>query len=143
VTGAVEWRQGEYVVSTDAERVDLDVVFGFLQTSYWASARTREECRRANAHSRCFGVYHEPSGAQVGFARLVTDDVTFGWVADVFVLEEHRGHGLGKFLMGCVTASHAHVRRLVLGTRDAHGLYEQVGFTPLTAPERWMERFPG
>jgi GNAT superfamily N-acetyltransferase len=141
VSESTSWPKDDYVVSTDPARIDLDVVLGFLTTSYWASTRTREECVIANERSRCFGVYHEPTGAQVGFCRVLTDDVTFGWVADVFVLEEHRGQGLARFLMECVMGSHQHVRRMVLGTRDAHGLYAQVGFEPLRSPERFMERF--
>ena len=135
-----EWRRDGYVVSTDADRLDLDVVHGFLSTSYWASARTRDYQRRAIDGSRCFGLYEETTGAQVGFARVVTDGVTFAWIADVFVLDEHRGRDLGKFVVGCAVEAHRDVRRLVLGTRDAHGLYAQFGFTPLTKPERWMER---
>jgi GNAT superfamily N-acetyltransferase len=116
-------------------------VHGFLSTSYWASARTRDEHRAAIDGSSCFGLYHEASGAQVGLARVITDGVTFGWLADVFVVDAHRGRGLGKFVVGCAVEAHQGVRRLVLGTRDAHGLYAQFGFTPLTKPERWMERF--
>jgi GNAT superfamily N-acetyltransferase len=139
-----EWRRDGYVVSTDTDRLDLDVVHGFLATSYWASARTRDDQRRTIDGSRCFGLYHEATGAQVGFTRVVTDGVTFAWIADVFVLDAHRGKGLGKFVVGCAIDAHRDVRRLVLGTRDAHGLYAQFGFTPLTKPERWMERFsPG
>ena len=135
-----EWRRNGYVVSTDMERLDLDVVHGFLSTSYWASTRTPEQQRTVIDASRCFGLYDEATGDQVGFARLVTDGVTIGWVADVFVVDAHRGRGLGKFVVGCVIDAHPEVRRLILGTRDAHGLYAQFGFTPLQTPERLMER---
>jgi GNAT superfamily N-acetyltransferase len=137
-----EWAYGDDVVSDDPDRIDLDVVAGFLGTSYWAAGRGREMQERMNAASHCFGVYHGASGEQIGFARVVTDGVTFAWIADVFVLDGHRGRGLGQFLMRCVTGAYEHVSRLVLATRDAHGLYAKVGFVPLGQPERWMERRP-
>jgi len=136
------WSDGDYAVTTDPARVDLDVVHRFLsEDSYWALGRTREEQERANDQSVCFSVVHEPSDAFVGFARVLSDDVGFGWVADVFVLEGHRGRGVGVFLMQCVVDSYGHLPRLVLGTRDAHGVYEKVGFEPLIRVERWMERW--
>jgi GNAT superfamily N-acetyltransferase len=139
---ARHWSSGDYAVTTDREAVDLDVVHRFLsEQSYWAQGRAREAQARANAASTCFSVIHEPAGAMVGFARVLTDDVSFAWVADVFVLDEHRGHGIGAFLMTCVTDALTHVPRLVLGTRDAHGLYAKVGFEPLGRVERWMERW--
>jgi GNAT superfamily N-acetyltransferase len=134
------WSNGDYVVTTDPTRVDLDVVHRFLEGSYWAAGRTRDQQARAHQLSTCFTLLHEPTGRQVGFARVLTDDVGFGWVADVFVVDEHRGRGLGVFLMRCVVESYEHLSRLVLGTRDAHGLYEQLGFEPLIRVERWMER---
>jgi GNAT superfamily N-acetyltransferase len=141
-----EWilPSGEYRVTTDRARVDLDVVHVFLTTeSYWAQGRTREETARANEMSTCFSVMHEPTGAMVGFARVLTDDVSFGWVADVFVLGDHRGRGVAGFLMRCVVDAYGHVSRLVLGTRDAHGVYAKVGFQPLVRVERWMELWYG
>ena len=135
-----QWSNGDYVVSTDPARVDLDVVHAFLSgESYWAHGRPRELQVRANEMSRCFSVLHESTGTFVGFARVLTDDVSFGWVADVFVVGEHRGHGVGVFLMQCVVEAHLHISRLVLGTRDAHGVYAKVGFQPLRRVERWME----
>jgi GNAT superfamily N-acetyltransferase len=136
-----EWRRDGYLVSTDVDRLDLDVIHGFLSASYWASTRTRDEQRRVLDVSRCFGLYHEATGEQVGLVRVVTDGVTFGWIADVFVVDEHRGRGLGKFVVGCAIEAHRDVHRLVLGTRDAHGLYAQVGFKPIAKPDRLMERF--
>ena len=116
------WSDGDYLVTTDPARVDLDVVHRFLsEESYWVIGRSREEQARANEMSTCFSVVHEPTGAQVGFARVLTDDVSFGWVADVFVLVGHRGSGIGVFLMQCVVEVFDHLPRLVLGTRDAHG----------------------
>jgi GNAT superfamily N-acetyltransferase len=138
------WSNGDYVVTTDAAAVDLDVVHRFLsEGSYWALGRTRELQARANAMSTCFSVLHAPTGDQVGFARVVSDDVSYGWVADVFVLDVHRARGVGVFLMECVVEAYGHVSRLVLGTRDAHGLYAKVGFEPLIRVERWMERWNG
>jgi GNAT superfamily N-acetyltransferase len=141
-----EWilPDGDYRVTTDRARVDLDVVHAFLTNeSYWAQHRSREQNARALELSTCFSVIHEPSGAMVGFARVLTDDVSFGWVADVFVLSEHRGRGMAVFLMGCVVEAYGHVSRLVLGTRDAHGVYAKVGFEPIIRVDRWMERWSG
>jgi len=136
------WTDGDYTVTTDPARVDLDVVHRFIsEESYWAEGRTREQQARANASSTCFSGLHEPSGAQVAFARVLTDDVSFGWVADVFVLAGHRARGVGGFLMQCVVEAYEHLPRLVLGTRDAHGVYAKVGFEPLIRVERWMERW--
>ena len=137
------WSNGDYAVTTDPARVDLDVVHRFLsEESYWAAGRTREQQARANELSACFTLLHEPTDKQVGFARVLSDDVGFGWVADVFVSDGHRGRGLGVFLMQCVVESYEHLLpRLVLGTRDAHGVYEKVGFEPLSRVERWMERW--
>jgi GNAT superfamily N-acetyltransferase len=141
-----EWRQGEYVITTDPTRVDLDVVHGFLTTSYWAAGIPREVVKRSIEHALNFSVWHEPpdgAPAQVGFARVVTDFATFGYVGDVFVLGPHRGRGLSKWLMR-VIVEHPDLqgfRRWCLLTRDAHGLYAGAGFKPLAAPDRWMERW--
>ncbi len=136
------WRSGDYAVTTDRSRVDLDVVHSFLSTeSYWARGRSFEQTARAAALSTCFSVTHEPTGAMVGFGRVLTDDVSFGWVADVFVLADHQGRGVASLLMGCIVEEFGHVSRLVLGTRDAHGVYAKVGFEPITRVERWMERW--
>jgi GNAT superfamily N-acetyltransferase len=130
-----------FVVTDDPGRVDLDVVHGYLSgESYWAAERTRAAQATANAASWCFSLVEEGSGAQVGFARLVTDYATFGWLADVFVLPGWRGRGLGHFLVGSVAAAAADVHRLTLSTRDAHGVYADVGFTRLSYPDRMMER---
>jgi len=135
------WREGDYAVTTDPDAVDLAVTTSFLaRESYWAQGRTREQEAIAVANSRCYTVLHEPTGAQVGGARAVTDFATFAWIADVFVVPAARGAGLGKFLMRCVADDLAAVERLFLGTRDAHGLYDQVGFVTPDRPERWMER---
>ena len=123
------WTRGEYTISTDPARLDLDVVHGFLARSYWATGRSRERVERAIAGSLPFGLYHRTG--QVGFARVVTDRVVIAFLADVFVLEAHRGKGLGKWLVEVATGTPdlQKVRRWLLGTRDAHGLYRQFGFT--------------
>jgi len=137
------WQRGQYLVSTDPRRLDLEVVHGFLTTSYWAAGIRLELVQRSIEHSLPFGLY--AGERQVGFARVITDFTTFAYVADVFILGAYRGQGLGRWLMECVVA-HPHLqalRRWTLFTRDAHGLYEQVGFTRASAPERLMERtFP-
>ncbi len=137
-----EWPRGEYVISTDPARLDIALIHGYLSGSaYWAMGRPLDVVRRSIENSLAFGVYR--TTAQIGFARVVTDYATFAWLADVFVLPEFRGQGIGKWLMG-VIAAHARLqglRRWILATKDAHGLYAQYGFTPLAAPERFMERF--
>jgi GNAT superfamily N-acetyltransferase len=135
-----EWRQGDYVISTERSRLDLDVIHGFLTRAYWSPGIPRETVERAIQHSMPFGLYL--GATQVGFARVITDFTSFGYLADVFILEEHRGKGLSKWMME-VLFSHPELqgfRRWMLATRDAHGLYRQVGFTPLTTPERFMEK---
>jgi len=138
---AEEWRRGEYTISTDPARLDLAMIYEYLNgSSYWAEGRPLEVVRRSIENSLPFGVYL--GARQVGFARVVTDYATFAWLADVFVLREFQGRGIGKWLIG-VVVYHPRLpalRRWVLTTRDAHGLYAQHGFTPLSAPER-MERF--
>ena len=134
------WRRGDYTISTDPGRLDLGLIHGFLSRSYWAEGIPLECVRRSIEHSLCFGLY-DASG-QVGFARVITDFATFAYVGDVFVVEGHRGRGLARWLMEVIGA-HPRLqgfRRWVLLTRDAHGLYQRVGYTPLAAPERYMER---
>lgn len=136
----MEWRRGEYVVSDDRWRVDREVVHAFLSDCYWARGIPRHLVERSIRHSLCFGIYR--GDAQVGFGRVVTDRATFAYLADVFVLEPHRGRGLSKFLMDCVIGHPdlQGLRRFLLGTRDAHGLYARYGFAPPRKPEIWMER---
>jgi len=128
-------------ISTDKSRLDVEMIHAFLSTeSYWAGSRTKEQTVTAIEHSICFGVYD--GDRQIGFARVISDRATYAYLGDVFVLEEFRGRGYSKMLMEAVV-SHPDVqglRRWTLATRDAHGLYEQFGFTPLHFPERWMER---
>ena len=135
-----EWHRDGFTISTDPARLDLDAVYGFLSTSYWASGIPRDVMERSIAHAIPFGIYE--GARQVGFARVVTDRATVGYLGDVFVLEPWRGRGLSQWLVQCVL-EHPELqgfRRWFLLTRDAHGLYEKYGFTPLAAPDRWMEK---
>ncbi|WP_461535040.1 GNAT family N-acetyltransferase [Spongorhabdus nitratireducens] len=130
----------DYKISTCVEDMDLSVIHEFLTQSYWASDIPQETVEKAVKNSLCFAVL-TTSGRQVGFARLITDSATFAYLADVFILEAHRGHGLSKRLMEAII-SHPQLqglRRITLATADAHGLYEQYGFKPLARPETFME----
>ncbi|WP_037670624.1 GNAT family N-acetyltransferase [Streptomyces griseus] len=130
-----------YEISTDPARVDVERVHRWLSTdAYWAIGRTREKQERAIAGSLNFGVYDTASGDQVAYARVVTDQATFAWLCDVYVDPSVRGKGIGTAL---VEAVRAHLlpyglRRVLLATADAHGVYEKVGFRPLVEPDRWM-----
>jgi GNAT superfamily N-acetyltransferase len=134
-------QRGDYLISTDRTRLNIELIHEFLsQNTYWAVGRTREVVERSIENSLPFGIYK--GDEQVGFGRVVTDYATFAWIADVFILSEHRGQGLSKWLME-VMLSHPQLqgfRRWVLATKDAHSLYERFGFIPLHRPERWMER---
>jgi GNAT superfamily N-acetyltransferase len=136
-----QWQGPEgYVVDDDVDRVDVPYVHRWLSTeSYWARGRTAERTAHAVAHSHNFGLY-APDGSPAGFCRWVTDGATFAWLCDVFVDSAHQGRGLGVFLVR-TAVEHPLVAglRLVLGTRDAHGLYRRFGFDALAAPDRYME----
>src|ERR1700758_4581008 len=136
----VELRRGEFSISTDQARLDLDVIHSFLTNCYWAKGIPREVVARSIEHSVCFGIY-DGSGAQVGFARVVSDFATVAYLGDVFVLDSHRGRGLSKWLMQCILQHPAlqNLRRWILLTRDAHELYRKYGFTALKSPDRYME----
>ena len=126
-------------VDTDRRRLDRDLLHEFLTRSYWARGISRSVVDASITNSLCFGLYE--NDRQVGFARVITDRATFAYLADVFVLESHRGRGLAKVLMTTVL-EHPEVqglRRWLLATRDAHALYAQFGFRPLVAPDRFME----
>jgi GNAT superfamily N-acetyltransferase len=133
--------QGDLTISTDKTLLDIDAVHDFLANeSYWAKTRSPEQKRTAIENSLCFGLYD--GGRQIGFARVVSDFATFAYIGDVYVLEEYRGRGFSKWLMRTIV-EHPQLqglRRWVLATRDAHGLYEQFEFAALRHPERWMER---
>jgi GNAT superfamily N-acetyltransferase len=135
----MEWRRGEYEISTDPGRIDLDRTHRFLsEEAYWSPGVPRDVVSRAIDGSVVFGVYR--GDKQVGMARAVTDKATFAWLCDVWIDSSERGKGLGKFLMECVKAHPdlQGLRRWMLATRDAHGLYAQYGFTPVQ-PGSFME----
>ena len=128
-------------ISTDPARIDVDLVHRFLSTSYWAEGRTREVVERSMAYSICFGAY--TNGRQIAFGRVVTDRAVYGYLADIFVLPEFRGAGVGKRLVRAML-EHPDVARLNgvhLRTRDAHGLYAQFGFVPIGNAEEMMVRY--
>lgn len=131
----------EYLISTDKALLNMGVIHQFLkEESYWAQNRTKEQTELAIEHSICFGLYKE--NQLIGFARVVTDYTVFGYIGDVFILSPFRKKGLSKWMME-VILKHPELqtlRRWILATKDAHGLYEQFGFHSLVYPERWMER---
>lgn len=159
----VERRRGEFLLSTDPARLDLEMIHHFLTHCYWAKGIPLDVVARSIEHSLCFGIYDEsrmelPRPArttgpvaptlsnqnrpvQVGFARIVSDFATIAYLGDVFVLESHRGRGLSKWMMECIMQHPAlqGLRRWILLTRDAHELYAKFGFTPVKSPERYME----
>ncbi len=135
-----------FYVSSDPAELDIDFIHRFLTRSYWSEGISREIVEKAIRNSLCFGVFVDGKQAghasrQAGFARMVTDKATFAYLADVFIHEDFRGRGLSKLLMKMIMAHPdlQGLRRIILATRDAHGLYAQVGFTPLNNPERWMQ----
>lgn len=141
---AKEWRRDGFTISTDPSRLDRETIHEFLAGSYWAKAIPREIVDRSIEGALCFGLYEKVR--QIGFARVITDFATFAYLADVFVLESHRGRGLAAWLMESILAHPKlqGLRRWMLVTRDAHPLYRKVGFTALAHPERVMEMtFPG
>ena len=138
---AREWWRGAYLMTTDKARMNLEMIHDFLKTSYWAEGIPVQAVRRSVENSLAFGVFRDDE--QVGFARVVTDCATFAYLADVFVLERHRGRGLGKWMME-VVFSHPELqglRRWMLATRDAHELYREYGFAELEDPQIFMEKY--
>lgn len=140
VSRLTDWRDDGFVLSDDPSRIDLERVQGWLTQTYWARGVTIESLRKRVDGSRAYGVF-DPTGAQVAFARAVTDDASYAWVCDVYVDESVRGRGIGQWLVGgLVDHLRGHgVQRFVLATKDAHGVYEKVGFASLLAPSRYME----
>ena len=136
----MEWQKDDYILSTDKSRIDINVVHDFLSQSYWAEGIPSETVKRSIENSLCFAIYHQEM--LVGFARAISDFATFAYLADVFVLTEHRGKGLSKWLIQIIV-NHPQLqglRRFTLATKDAHGLYAQFGFTLFDKPERWMHK---
>ena len=138
-----ETHRNNFTISTDPSRLDADVIADLLSRSYWANTRTREQIERTLSHSLVFGLYD--GSRQIGLTRIVSDYTVFAYMCDVIIHEDYRGHGLGKWLMHVV---HNHpdlvnVRRWMLVTNDAHGLYRQFGYTLLDQSERWMMRLNG
>lgn len=134
----MDFTKDGFTVSTEKEKLDIDLIQSFLNRTYWAEGISKEIIRRSIDGSLCFGVFENDK--QVGFARMITDKATFAYLADVFIIEGYRGRGLSKWLME-VIMSHPDLqglRRMILATKDAHGLYKQFGFTPLINVERWM-----
>ena len=134
------WVKGTFTVTCDPAKMDRAVIAEFLASSYWAKGIPPATVERSLAHSLCFALLD--GDRQVGFARVISDYATIAYLGDVFVLPEYRGRGLSKWLMECVTSCPElqGLRRWILATRDAHGLYEKFGFTPLKKPEVFMER---
>lgn len=134
------WKREGFELTTDPARMDLDAVHGFISQSYWGQGRPRETQRRAMENALCFGVFRD--GVQVAFARVVTDKAVFAYLADVFVAPEWRGRGLSKWILEAVNAHPdlQEIRRFLLATRDAHGLYEQFGFRVPADSREYMER---
>ena len=135
--------KNEFSISTDKNKIDVGYVHEFLSHSYWSPGVPIKTVQKAMQGSLCFGVYYNDK--QVGYARMVTDKATFAYLADVFIDEKFRGQGLGKWLVRMILA-HPELqglRRIMLATKDAHKLYEQLGFTPINNPERYMVYNPG
>lgn len=135
----MEWTRGEFVISTDPDRLDRESIHRFLAGSYWAPQVPRAIVDRSIDNSMPFGLYE--GGRQIGFARIITDRATFAYVADVYVLESHRGRGLALWLMQTIREHPElqNLRRWTLFTRDAHPLYRKVGFRDIEDPPRCME----
>jgi len=137
----LEVNRDQFTISTDPTRLDIDAICDFLTRAYWANTRPRERTELAIQNSLVFGVYD--NNKQIGLARVVTDYSIFAYLCDVFIHEEYRAHGLGKWLIQTVMEHPdlKDVRRWLLVTSDAHGLYKQYGFTSIEEPERWMQIF--
>ncbi|MDP2776918.1 MAG: GNAT family N-acetyltransferase [Anaerolineales bacterium] len=137
----MEYKKGNFTISDDVSRLKIDTICDFLARAYWANQRKRPTIERSIRHSLNFGMYD--GEIQIGFARVVTDYAVFAYLCDVFIHEDFRGQSLGKWLIESILAHPdlQGLRRWSLVTRDAHGLYSQFGFTELSDPPRWMEKF--
>ncbi|HTJ86505.1 MAG TPA: GNAT family N-acetyltransferase [Terriglobales bacterium] len=137
----MEWKKGEFLVSCDPDKADLEVIAGFLSNTYWAKNIPAATVRKSLQNSLVFSLLKGKE--QIGFARVISDFATIGYLGDVFVLPDYREQGLAKWMLECVFA-HPELqgfRRWILATLDAHPLYEKFGFTPLGRPEVFMEKF--
>ncbi len=135
----MEWEQGEFIITDNRQDFDVDLIHDFLQNSYWAEGIPKKIVEKSIKNSLCFGLFHHDK--QIGFGRLVTDHATFAYLADVFIIEKYRGQGHGKWLVSCIR-EHPEVqglRRWMLATEDAHGLYKQFDFSALNEPGQFME----
>jgi len=146
MTQIMEIHRDQFTISADPSRLNMNTVYDFLSRSYWANTRPRERTDQAFANSLVFGLYE--GNRQVGLGRVVTDFSIVAYLCDVFIDEEYRGQGLGKWLVQSILEypSLNHIRRWLLSTSDAHGLYQQFGFEQLPEVEKWMQRlrpFPG
>ena len=140
----MEYKQNQFTISNDPSRLDVDVICDFLSRAYWADKRLRSDIERSIENSINFGIYD--GDRQIGFARVLSDKAVFAYIMDVFVHEDYRGKGLGKWLMECIMAHPElqRIRRWMLATNDAHELYRQFGFTEIDNPGLWMHKFdPG
>ena len=137
----IEAQREQFTISTDPNRLDIDAICDFLKRAYWANTRPRERTERALENSLVFGVYD--GDKQIGVARVVSDYSIFAYLCDVFIHEKYRTHGLGKWLIQTIMEHPdlREMRRWVLVTNDAHGLYKQFGFTSIEDPEHWMQMF--
>ena len=134
-----QFEKPPYLISTDRSLLDFTIIHGYLTRSYWSTGISLEMVKNAADNSLCFGVYHE--NTQIGFARLMTDYTISAYLADVFILEEYRGQGLSKWLMECILSipEIRKLRKMMLATKDAHGLYAKYGFRALSDPSKYME----
>jgi GNAT superfamily N-acetyltransferase len=137
--GTMKWNQGEFTITDRREDLDIETIHGFLSESYWAKGIPKAIVEKSVNNALCFGLYH--ASRQIGFGRVITDYATFAYLADVFVVPPYRARGLAKWLVSCVRAHPKlqGLRRWMLATRDAHGLYAQNGFVSLQQPDRFME----
>ncbi len=134
----MDFTKDRFYISTEKEKMDIDLIYSFLTRSYWAEGISKEIVTRSIEGALCFGVFENDK--QVGFARMITDRATFAYLADVFIIEEYRGVGLSIWLMDVIMVhpDMQGLRRMMLSTRDAHDLYKKFGFTQLNNVDRWM-----